>query len=255
MTDSLPDDLRAALSGAYRLEHELGGGGMSRVFLAEERALTRRVVIKVLSPALAAAISVERFRREVRLAAGLHHAHIVPVLTAGVVGDLPYYTMPFVDGESVRDRIRRTGPLDVSQVLRVLTDVSEALAYAHGRGIVHRDIKPANVLLADGAAFVTDFGIAKALGVAGPELTSQGVVPGSPSYMAPEQIAGDPTADHHADLYSFGVLGYEMLVGETPFAGRAPYALLSAHMLEDPGSIRSRRPEVPPRLEHLLLRW
>jgi serine/threonine protein kinase len=257
MTDSLPDELRTTLGSAYRLEHELGGGGMSRVFLAEERALTRRVVIKVLSPALAATISVERFRREVRVAAGLHHAHIVPVLSAGVVGELPYYTMPFVDGESVRDRIRRAGALEVSQAVRVLTDVSEALAYAHGRGIVHRDIKPANVLLSDGAAFVTDFGIAKALGVAGgvagPELTSQGVAPGSPGYMAPEQIAGDPAADYRADLYSFGVLGYEMLVGAPLFAGRSPHSVLSAHVLERPDDIRARRRDVPARLAHLLM--
>jgi hypothetical protein len=227
---------------------------MSRVFLAEERALTRRVVIKVLSPALAAAVSAERFRREVRLAAGLHHAHIVPVLSAGVVGELPYYTMPFVDGESVRERLRRAGPLEMTQALRVLTDVAEALTYAHGRGIVHRDIKPGNVLLADGAAFVTDFGIAKALGAAGPELTSQGVVPGSPAYMAPEQIAGDATADHRADLYSFGVLGYEMLVGEPPFAGRPHQSVLSAHLVERPGDIRAHRQEVPARLAHLLTR-
>ena len=220
-----PDRLsrvQAALAGGYTMERELGGGGMSRVFLAMDHGLGRRVVIKVLLPELAAALSVERFRREVLMAAGLQHPNIVPVLTAGDVDGLPYFIMPFVDGESLRERMVR-GPLSVRETVNVAKDVARALAFAHGRGIVHRDIKPGNILLCAGAAFVTDFGVAKALSVAhrdvgsggearrprggtmGP-LTVAGTSLGTPAYMAPEQAAADPQVDHRADLYALGVV-------------------------------------------------
>jgi len=192
-TDLLPQ-LQAAFGVGYRFEKELGGGGMSRVFVATELDLARRVVVKVLAPELAAGVSVDRFRRETQLAASLQHPHIVPLLTAGAAGDLLYYTMPLVEGESLRSRLAREGELPVRDALRILRDVADALAYAHGRDLVHRDIKPDNVLLSGGHALVADFGIAKALSQAAGSsgLTSVGVAIGTPTYMAPEQAAGDP---------------------------------------------------------------
>ena len=184
MIDLLPQ-LRAALGSGYRFERELGGGGMSRVYVAEEIGLGRHVVVKVLAPELSAGVNADRFRRETQLAAGLQHPHIVPLLTAGTAGDLLYYTMPLVDGESLRARIARDGPLPVKDAARILHDVADALAYAHARGLVHRDIKPDNVLLSGNHALVTDFGIAKAIQASGSAgLTSVGMAIGTPAYMA-----------------------------------------------------------------------
>src|SRR5882762_4378667 len=219
MTDLL-QRLQAALGDRYTVERELGGGGMSRVFVAQERGLGRRVAVKVLPPELAAAVSIERFRREIQLAASLQHPHIVPLLTAGEAGGLLYYTMPFIDGETLRARLARDGRLRVPDAVRILRDVLDALAYAHRRGVVHRDIKPENVLLVDEHALVTDFGVAKALTQASGSasgLTSAGIALGTPAYMAPEQAAGDPQVDHRSDVYAAGVLAYEMLGGQTPF--------------------------------------
>ena len=191
---------------------------MSRVFVAEELRLKRKVVVKVLSPELAQGISVERFEREIQTVAALQHANIVPVLTAGDSNGLPFYTMPFVDGESLRSRLSR-GPLAVPEVIGILRDVSKALAYAHQRGVVHRDIKPDNVLISGGVAVVTDFGIAKAISAArtssgGATLTQIGTSIGTPAYMAPEQAAGDPDIDARADIYSLGAMAYELLTGQ-----------------------------------------
>ncbi|HSY80996.1 MAG TPA: serine/threonine-protein kinase, partial [Gemmatimonadaceae bacterium] len=161
--DSVRDSLQATLGTAYRLDRELGGGGMSRVFVAEETVLSRTVVIKLLSPELSEGLNVERFRREIQVAARLQHPHIVPLLTAGESGKLPYFTMPFIDGESLRSRLTKGGELPVGEAVRVLREVASALAYAHAAGVVHRDIKPENVLVSGGAAMVTDFGVAKAL--------------------------------------------------------------------------------------------
>ena len=188
MALDLRDQLQRTLGTAYVLERELGGGGMSRVFVARETALGRTVVVKVLSPELAAGISVDRFRREIQLAAQLQHAHIVPVLAAGETDGLPFYTMPFVEGQSLRTRLSRP-PLPIAEVQSYLRDVARALAYAHARGVVHRDIKPDNVLVAGGSAVVTDFGVAKALSNArgdmpGATLTSVGTSLGTPAYMA-----------------------------------------------------------------------
>src|ERR1019366_8831840 len=204
----LRDQLQATLSGSYTLERELGGGGMSRVFVAEELRLKRKVVVKVLSPELAQGISVERFEREIQTAAALQQANIVPILSAGDTNGLPFYTMPFVEGESLRARLGR-GPLPVTEVIGILRDVSKALAYAHQRGVVHRDIKPDNVLMSGGAAVVTDFGIAKAISASrtssgGATLTQIGTRIGTPAHMAPEQAAGDPDIDARADIYSLG---------------------------------------------------
>jgi len=261
----LQSQLQATLSGAYTLERELGGGGMSRVFVADEIRLGRKVVVKVLSPELAAGISAERFEREIRTAASLQQANIVPVLATGETDGLPYYTMPFVEGESLRHRLSKEPPLSISDILRILGDVARALQYAHERGIVHRDIKPDNVLLSGGTAVVTDFGIAKALAaakrsggspkdVAGATLTQLGTSIGTPAYMAPEQAAGDPNVDHRADIYAFGCMAFEILSGKPPFHGRTPARILGAHMGEAPPQIAELRPDAPAVLSDLIMR-
>ena len=258
MALDLRDQLQRTLGTTYVLERELGGGGMSRVFLAHETALGRKVVVKVLSPELAAGISVDRFRREIQLAAQLQHAHIVPVLAAGETDGLPFYTMPFVEGESLRARLGG-GALAIGDVLSYLRDVARALAYAHARGVVHRDIKPDNVLVAGGSAVVTDFGVAKALSSArgeipGGTLTSVGTSLGTPAYMAPEQVAADPDTNHRADLYAFGAMAYELLAGRSPFGGRTPQRMLAAHLSERPEAVEQLRPDTPPQLAELVMR-
>ncbi|HEU4994728.1 MAG TPA: protein kinase [Gemmatimonadaceae bacterium] len=254
----LRQQLQQTLGAMYALERELGGGGMSRVFVADERRLNRKVVIKVVSPELSQGLSGERFEREIQLAASLQQANIVPILAAGETNGLPFYTMPFVEGESLRARLA-SGALPVSMIVSVLRDVAKALAYAHDRGVVHRDIKPDNVLLSGGTAVVTDFGIAKAITNArkqqdGATLTQLGTSIGTPAYMAPEQAAGDPNVDHRADIYSLGCMAYELLTGQTPFHGRTPARMLAAHMTETPAPISELRPDTPPLLDQLVLR-
>jgi tetratricopeptide (TPR) repeat protein len=254
MTD-LHNQLQTALGGTYAIARELGGGGMSRVFLATEAALDRKVVIKVLPPEMGAGVNQDRFQREIQLAARLQHPHIVPLLTAGASGDLRYYVMPFIEGESLRAKLGREGELPVAEAVRYLRDVTDALAYAHAQGVVHRDIKPDNVLISGRHALVTDFGVAKALSASsGSTLTSLGLALGTPAYMAPEQAAGDPHLDHRADLYATGLLGYEMLTGRLPFSGATPQALLAAHVTEVPEPIERYRPAVPAPLAALLMR-
>ncbi|MDE3217239.1 MAG: serine/threonine protein kinase, partial [Gemmatimonadota bacterium] len=255
----LRSQLQDTLGSAYTLERELGGGGMSRVFVAHETALQRKVVVKVLPPELTAGVNVERFNREILLAARLQHPHIVPVLAAGETNGLPYYTMPFVEGESLRVTLARSGALSITDAISVLRDVARALAYAHERGIVHRDIKPENVLLSGGSATVTDFGIAKAISASrtqgtGATLTQMGTSIGTPAYMAPEQAAADPATDHRADLYAFGCMAYELLTGRPPFAGKTPQRLLAAHMGETPEPILALRPDAPPELAGVVMR-
>lgn len=249
--------MQRALAGTYTIERELGGGGMSTVYLAEETALGRRVVIKVLPDELAHAVSGERFRQEIRVAARLTHPHIVPLLSAGESDGVPWYTMPYVDGESLRTRLA-TGPLPLAEAVSVLHDIARALAYAHAHGVVHRDIKPDNVLVSGGSAMVTDFGIAKALDAAtGADrtgITTVGVVLGTPAYMAPEQGAGDPATDHRADIYAFGCLAYEVFTGAPPFAGRSPAELIAAHSIQTPEPLAQRRTDVPPALAGLVAR-
>ncbi|MEO8576907.1 MAG: serine/threonine-protein kinase [Gemmatimonadales bacterium] len=255
----LREQLQSRLSGSYTLGRELSGGGMSRVFVAEDSSLGRTVVIKVLAPELAAGLNAERFRREILLAAQLQHPHIVPVLAAGVADDLPYFVMPFVVGESLRNRLLPEAGLPLVETVSVLRDVAKALAFAHAQGVVHRDIKPDNVLLAGGSAVVTDFGIAKAISSAavaapGGTLTQVGTSLGTPAYMSPEQAAGDPDADSRSDFYSFGVMAYEMICGRTPFHDRATHSLIMAHIAELPEPIERLVPAVPPQLAHLVMR-
>ncbi|HLB08499.1 MAG TPA: protein kinase [Gemmatimonadaceae bacterium] len=257
-SEQLKGQLQASLGANYTIERELGGGGMSRVFLATETRLSRSVVVKVLPPELAHAVSVERFRREIAMSARLQHPHIVPLLTAGETEGLPYYTMPFIDGETLRVRLSRVGELPLVEIVRVLRDVAGALAYAHEHGVVHRDIKPENVLFARQHALVADFGVAKALSASTmaemASSTSLGIALGTPAYMAPEQAAADPTMDGRADLYALGVMAYEMLTGAPPFGGRNAQATLAAHAAEIATPVSVRRPTTPPPLAALVTR-
>lgn len=258
MSDTtLLQQLEAALGSQYAVERELGGGGMSQVFLATELSLDRKVVIKVLPQSLAATVNVERFRREIQLAAQLQHPLIVPVLSSGIINGLPYYTMPFIEGESLRARLTRDRELPLGDTVRILRDVVSALSYAHEKGVVHRDIKPDNVMLTRHHALVTDFGVAKALSAAtnpGNSLTSMGVALGTPAYMSPEQATADPSTDHRADIYAVGATAYEMITGRQLFSGRSPQAMLAAQAVETPEPIERHRPSVSPVLSTLVMR-
>jgi serine/threonine-protein kinase len=250
--------LQATLGGGYTIERELGGGGMSRVFLAHETSLNRAVVLKMLSPELAAGVSAERFAREVKLAARLQQANIVPLLSTGEASGIPWYSMPYVRGESLRARLASGHAIPLTEATHILRDVARALAFAHGEGVVHRDIKPDNILLSGGAAVVTDFGIAKALTVSRTEdgsgaitMTQSGASIGTPAYMAPEQAAGDPATDHRADIYAWGIVAWELIAGKHPFAGRGtPTAMIAAHLSETPTVLA----EAPPTLATLVAR-
>src|ERR1043166_1739648 len=229
---------------------------MSRVFEAVERALGRRGGVKVLPPELTAGVNRERFRREIQFAARLQHPHIVPLLTAGQVGDILYFTMPFVEGETLRVELDRGGRLPAARVVAILQDVVDALAYAHSRGLVHRDIKPENILVQRTHALVTDFGVAKAISAAlpGTAATTVGVAVGTPAYMAPEQLAADPAADHRIDLYAVGLLAYELLSGSSPFAGSSPRQTLARQPPERPPPPHLQRADVPPVLSAIIMR-
>jgi serine/threonine-protein kinase len=259
MLSELGTSLQNHLGAGYTVERELFGG-MSRVFVALDQRLERRVAVKLLMPSLVATMSVERFNREIMMSAGLQHPNIVPVLQAGELEHLPYFVMPFIAGDSLRVRIAR-GPLSVRETVNVMRDVARALAYAHGHGVVHRDVKPDNILLAAGSAVVTDFGVAKALSVSrergvdtkAQPITEIGFSLGTPAYMAPEQAAADPNLDHRADLYALGIVAYEMLVGTPPFHGRTPQAILAAHISEPPPPITLRRYDVPAALYELIM--
>ncbi len=254
----LSDRLHAALGDNYRILRELGGGGMSRVFLAEEVRLGRRVVIKVLPPDMAAGVNAERFEREIQLAASLQHPHIVQLLTAGANADLAYYVMPFIEGESLRARLAREGALPMSEVLRILHDVVDALAYSHHHSVVHRDIKPDNVMLSGKHALVTDFGVAKAVSASSGDghtnLTSLGIALGTPAYMSPEQAAADPRVDQRADIYAVGAMAYEMLCGRTPFVAPTPQGMLAAHITQRPEPPIRYRDTIPPAMNELVLK-
>jgi TolB-like protein len=238
----LRQQLEQALGDGYSIEREMGGGGMSTVFLATDRRLNRKVVIKLLPEHLSGGVALERFGQEILVSAGLQHPHIIPVLSAGDAAGRPFFIMPFVEGESLRQRLER-GPLPIREAVALLEDVTRALAYAHERGIVHRDLKPDNILLSPGgAATLTDFGVAKALGAAraaGPDtmsaaLTQSGMALGTPAYMAPEQAAGETEIDQRADIYALGITAFEMLEGHPPFRNRPPGALIAAQIVETP---------------------
>ncbi|MBK9978512.1 MAG: protein kinase [Gemmatimonadetes bacterium] len=255
--DPLPH-LTDALGADFTVERELGGGGMSRVFLATDASLGRRVVVKMLPADAAYGVSAERFKREISLSARLQHPHIVPLLSAGVSDGLPYFVMPYIEGLTLRERLRHSGEYPVADAVRLLREVASALAYAHRQGVVHRDIKPENILLTDSHAVITDFGVAKALSNATIDgssgLTSMGIAIGTPAYMSPEQASGDPSTDHRTDIYAFGLIAYELLTGHPPFAARSAQAMIAAHMTESPEPVTSRRPALPPALAALVMR-
>lgn len=246
--------LQAPLADRYRLERELGRGGMAIVFLADDLKHQRRVAIKVLRPELSASVGQDRFLQEITLAAGLQHPHILPLYDSGVVGSGPealfFYVMPFVDGESLRARLERDGELPIDDAIEIASEVLGALGHAHTQGIIHRDIKPENILLSGGHALVADFGIARALSGEGrTRLTERGSVVGTPAYMSPEQAAGEREVDARSDLYSLACVFYEMLAGEPPFTGHSAQSIMARRLAETPPSIRTLRETVPVELE------
>ncbi|HZF67534.1 MAG TPA: protein kinase [Gemmatirosa sp.] len=268
MATDLRDSVQSSLGSAYTLERELEGAGMSRVFLATETALGRRVVVKVLPPELGEAISAERFRREVLLTAGLQHPHVVPVLAAGEAAGLLYYTMPYVDGESLAGRLAREGALPVGDVARLVREIGDALDAAHEHGIVHRDVKPANVLLSRGHALVTDFGVARAMlhatGADGAPRDAAGTSPrevitrtgfsvGTPAYMSPEQALGQREVDGRSDQYGLACVAFELLAGQRPFAGSG-VEQIARRFTEPPPSVRAVRPALPSAVDAVLAR-
>jgi eukaryotic-like serine/threonine-protein kinase len=256
MSGPILEQLQQALAGRYAIERELGHGGMATVYLAHDLRHHRQVAIKVLRPELATAVGPERFLREVELVARLQHPHILPVHDSGEAGGLLYFVMPLVEGESLRQRLSREGELPVPDAVRLLSELADALAYAHRRGVVHRDIKPDNVLLAGRHAWLADFGVAKLVSqaVGAERLTETGVSLGTPLYMAPEQAAADPQVDHRADLYAFGVVGYEMLTGAPPFRGLNPQQVLAAKVTRPAELVTAQRAAVPEPLAEVIMK-
>ena len=249
------DRLDAALAGRYSLQREFGRGGMATVYLAQDLRHDRPIALKVLHPELAATLGPERFQREIRVAAQLQHPQILPVYDSGADAGVLWFTMPYVEGQTLRQRLHHTGALPIPEALRILGYIARALAYAHRRGVIHRDVKPENVLISQENVFLADFGIAKPLDAGATQyLTTGGLVVGTPTYMAPEQAAADPATDHRADIYAFGVVAYELLAGEPPFANLPLGLLFAAHASREPEPIARRRSDVPSPLASLIAR-
>jgi len=256
MTEDVPARLEVALSDRYQIEREIGAGGMATVYLARDVKHDRKVAVKVLRPELANVVGADRFLNEIKVMAGLQHPHLLSLHDSGDTGSFLYYVMPYVEGESLREKLKREGALPVPEAVELLREIADGLAYAHERGVVHRDIKPDNVLLSGRHALLADLGISKAVSdtTSRQTLTTVGVVLGTPEYMAPEQAAADPQVDHRADIYAFGILAYEMLTGRTPFGGRPPHMVLSAHLVDSPEPISEHRPDLPEGLEGLVMK-
>jgi serine/threonine protein kinase len=247
--DDLLENLRKSFADSYRVDTELKGGGMSRLFMATDLALNRKVVIKILPPELTSNMMAARFKREAEVTAHLQHPHFLPIITARLKDGLLYYIMPLIPGESLRERLKREGKLPIDEAVTILCEVAGALAYAHKQGVVHRDIKPENILLEDGQAVLADFGIAAALAgphhVTGERLTRTGMSMGTVGYMAPEQSLGGSDVDSRADIYSLGIVAFEMLAGSAPFAGGSTQAILAAHLTQPPPRLDRLREDVP----------
>jgi tRNA A-37 threonylcarbamoyl transferase component Bud32/pimeloyl-ACP methyl ester carboxylesterase len=250
------EHLTAVFGGRYHVERELGVGGMATVYLARDVKHDRHVAIKVLRPELATSLGPERFLREIHIVAKLQHPHILGLIDSGEADGNLYYVMPYVTGESLRTRLARDGELPIAEAVWVLREIADALAHAHAQQIIHRDIKPENVMFSARHALVADFGIARAVteAAAGGTITATGIVVGSPAYMAPEQAASEPTMDHRADIYAFGVLAYEVLAGVPPFTAPSVVQLVSAHMMRPPDPLTRHRPSVPEALEEIVLK-
>jgi eukaryotic-like serine/threonine-protein kinase len=249
------EQLRTSLADRYRIERELGAGGMATVYLAEDLKHHRRVAVKVLRTELAFALGPERFLREIETTAALHHPHILPLYDSGSADGFLYYVMPFVEGESLRDRLTREKQLPLDDALQIAREVSDALSYAHSRGVIHRDIKPENILLEGGHAMVADFGIARAVTVSGGgSLTQTGTSVGTPAYMSPEQAAGEQNLDGRTDLYALACVTYEMLAGQPPFTGPTVESVVHQHMIAEARPITQLRPAVPAAIAGVLQR-
>src|SRR5215210_4026183 len=265
--DDLPRHLTAALGDRYILEREIGVGGMATVYLGRDVRHRRSVAVKVVRPGLGGREGLERFLREIELAARLQHPHILPVFDSGVVAldardPTPYFVMPFVEGETLRQRLQREGRLPLDAAVAIAQEVADALAYAHAHGVVHRDIKPENILLTGGHAVVADFGVAKAIeqgaapqgGEASARLTRAGIAIGTPLYMSPEQATAEEVVDARSDQYSLGCVLYEMLAGEPPFTGPSHQSVIAKSLSAPRPHITRVRPDVPPELEQVVLR-
>jgi tetratricopeptide (TPR) repeat protein len=250
------DRLKAALSDRYAIEQEIGSGGMATVYVARDVRHDRQVAVKVLRPELAAALGSERFHQEIKIAANLHHPHILPLYDSGEADGFLYYVMPYEEGQSLRDKLAREGELPIPEAVRILRDVVDALDHAHKYGVVHRDIKPDNILLSERHALVTDFGVAKAVSEATgiQQLTTEGVALGTPAYMSPEQAAADKRIDHRADIYAVGALAYELLAGRPPFIGTTPQEVVAAHVTLSADPLGKHRATVPMELEQVVMR-
>src|SRR6185436_16260375 len=239
--------LALALADRYRIERELGQGGMATVYLAHDLRHDRDVAIKVLHPDLGAALGADRFLAEIKTTAKLQHPHILPLLDSGSADGLLWYAMPYVEGETLRGRLQRETQLPIADAVRLATEVAGALEYAHRHGVVHRDIKPENILLQDGSALVADFGIALAVQEAGGErMTQTGMSLGTPQYMSPEQAMGQRVIDARSDIYALGAVTYEMLIGEPPFTGPSAQAIVAKVITESPREMTGQRRSVPP---------
>ena len=250
----VPEGLTRALSARYRIDRQVGVGGMATVYLAHDLKHQRDVAIKVLNPDLAAAVGAERFVEEIRTTAHLRHPHILPLFDSGSADGLPFYVMPFIEGESLRSRLERERPLPISDAVQILREVADALAHAHAAGVVHRDVKPDNILISGRHVFLADFGVARALALHDGDatFTGTGIMVGTPAYMAPEQVASG-RADARSDLYALGVVGYELLTGAVPFAGSAQDVVV-AQLTKVPDPVSLHRPEIPRALTDLVMR-
>jgi eukaryotic-like serine/threonine-protein kinase len=247
--------LTEALGDRYSLERELGRGGMAVVYLAHDTRDQRPVAIKVMQPALVNALGTGRFLREIEIAASLSHPLIVPLYHSGNVGDVLYYVMPYLEGESLHQRLKRERQLSLDDALHITHDAAEALGYAHSRGVLHRDVKPENILLADGRALIADFGLARAIGAADYEkLTATGIMIGTVYYMSPQQLVGDHNLDQRADIYSLGCILYEMLTGEVPYSGLSLSQVVNRILRTPVPSARRLQAAVPPEVDRAIIK-